>query len=381
MSISMTLRRSDFMLNGPLVPAGTPLEATIMSAFRDTFELDEVGAEDDFFELGGDSLSAEVLTLNIRKQTGRDFDISWVVKNSTPRAIASLLEHGAPKPAVSRRPPLFMVHGTDGVMMPSKEFLDGFAPDQRLEIFEMPGIRDQGEVLTSITEIAAHYLVRLKAAYPAGPVLLGGTCKGSLIAIEMAAQLADAGRPVHQLLLIDPSVPDNVRRYMERSAGVELPWRARAMQWRHRIMSLLLLGRASDGSEEADFDDDRLRRLRVRINRRRHAKRKRKGIASREYPGIAISEHAKAILRAAYSHYKPRPFSGEVDVISSGQQRTCQKPGINLWGILLPRRRIHVVTARHSDLFGAQAGETAATLQRCIDQAIEKIPAGPRAPS
>src|SRR5207247_950070 len=138
------------------------LEATIISAFRDTFELDEVGAEDDFFELGGDSLSAEVLTLNIRKQTGRDFDISWVIKNSTPRAIASLLEHGAPRPAVSRRPPLFMVHGTDGVMMPSKEFLDGFASDQRLEIFEMPGIRDQGEVLTSITEIAAHYLVRLK---------------------------------------------------------------------------------------------------------------------------------------------------------------------------------------------------------------------------
>jgi len=82
-------------------------------------------------------------------------------------------------------------------MLPSKTFLNGLAPDQQLEIFEMPGIRDPGEeVPTSIARIAAHYLAQLKAAYPEGPILLGGVCSGSLIAIEMAAQLADAGAAV-----------------------------------------------------------------------------------------------------------------------------------------------------------------------------------------
>src|SRR5438552_45562 len=324
MSISMTLRRSDFMLNGPLVPAGTPLEATIITAFRDTFELDEVGAEDDFFEFGGDSLSAEVLTLNIRKQTGRDFDISWVIKNSTPRAIASLLEHGAPKPTVARRPPLFMVHGRDGVMMPSKEFLNGFAPDQHIEIFELPGIRNRGESLTSVGEIAAHYRTHLTTTYPDGPILLGGACTGSLIAIEMAAQLADAGRPIHHLVLVDPNAPSNIWRYVQRSAGIDLPWRGNAAKrWRHWLFSLLLLGRVSDGTQEADFDDTRLRRLRVFTHRWKIARGERnKGRLGGARRQSANSAWTKATLRAAYSHCKPRRYAGSVDIISSRKRRS-----------------------------------------------------------
>jgi hypothetical protein len=353
------------------------LEASIVSVFKDTFELDEVGAEDDFFELGGDSLIAEVLTLNILNRTARDFKICWLLKQSTPRAIAALLEDGAPKPTVFNRPPLFMVHGRDGVMLPSKEFLSGIAPDQRLEIFEMPGIRNQGEILTSIAEIAARYLARLKATYPEGPILLGGACKGCLIAIEMAAQLADAGRPVHQLLLLDPSAPLSVRRYVERSAGVELPWHKAVKRWPRRVISLLVLGRATDGTHEADFDDNRLRRLRVLVYRWIIAREKRKsGKVRRGHHGIVALEKAKATLLAAYCHYKPRPYSGDVDIISSKNRRSTFEPDKSLWGILLPKRRIHAATRRHSELFRTQAGKTAAMLQLCVDHAIEKVPGG-----
>jgi thioesterase domain-containing protein len=272
-----------------------------------------------------------------------------------------------------------MVHGRPGFMFLSKEFLAGLAPDQQLEIFEMPGIRNQGEILTSVTEIAAHYLARLKATYPEGPILLGGACTGCLIAVEMAAQLADAGRPAHQLLLLDPSAPDNVRRYVERSAGVEKEhWYPALRRWPRRLLSLLLLGRASDGAEEADFDDERLRRLRVLVYRLIVAdEERRRWKADRRRDGIVVSERAKATLLVAYCHYKPRPYSGNVDIISSKNRRGRFVPDKNLWGILLPKRRIHAATKRHLELFGTQAGKTAAMLQLCIDRAIEKVPTAP----
>ena len=189
MSTSMTRRRSERSLGNALVPARTALESEIVSAFKEAFEIDEISAEDDFFALGGDSLTAESLALNILNRTGRDFKVARLLFESTPRAIATLLEESAPKPAAYKRPPLFLVHGQDGIILPTKEFLGGLAPDQPLEIFELPGIRNQGEVLTSIEQIAARYLARLQAAYPEGPILLGGACTGCLIAIEMAAQL------------------------------------------------------------------------------------------------------------------------------------------------------------------------------------------------
>src|SRR5438477_3053327 len=132
-SISMTLRRLELQSNEPLGSARTSLEASIISVFKETFELDQVGAEDDFFELGGDSFTAEVLALNILKRTGLDFKIFRLLFESTPHAIAELLEENASKPAAYKRPPLFMVHGRDGVMLPSKTFLNGLAPDQPLE--------------------------------------------------------------------------------------------------------------------------------------------------------------------------------------------------------------------------------------------------------
>src|SRR5262249_2548774 len=159
---------------------------------------------------------------------------------STPGAIAGLLENGGPRPQASHRPPLFMVHGTDGILLPSKEFLGGLDPDQRLEIFELPGLRKRSEIIKWVPQIAAHYLAQLGAGYPTGPILLGGACTGSLIAIEMALQLVDAGRPVRRLLLIDPGIPFNVMRYMERSIGIDLPWHKPMMQRRHRLVSLLL---------------------------------------------------------------------------------------------------------------------------------------------
>jgi hypothetical protein len=65
---------------------------------------------------------------------------------------------------------------------------------------------------------------------------------------------------------------------------------------------------------------------------------------------------------------------GNVDIIACGKLRSAYELDKGPWGILLPRRRIHVAAKRHEDLFRSQAGKTAAMLQLCIDNAMERVP-------
>jgi len=57
------IMRVSLPLSKPYVPPNNELEALAATTFAEVFNLDKVGIDDEFFELGGDSLLAEVLSL------------------------------------------------------------------------------------------------------------------------------------------------------------------------------------------------------------------------------------------------------------------------------------------------------------------------------
>src|SRR5262245_39103927 len=195
-------------------PAGE-FEKLIAGAFAEVFELDRVGANDEFFDIGGDSLLGEVLSGLISERAKRDFQISDLFEHATPRQIARLLGGQWKPPGRTGRPPIFLVHGRLGYFLPKPEFRQAFAEGQELFIFELPGIRG-GQSLDRTEDIAAVYVAKLVDRYPQGPILIASFCVGALIALEMASQLAAKGRSIAQLVLLDPSLPEkrpvNVKR-------------------------------------------------------------------------------------------------------------------------------------------------------------------------
>src|SRR5512132_2807319 len=103
-------------------PAGE-LEKLIAGAFAEVFELDRVGANNEFFDIGGDSLRGEVLSGLISEHAKRDFQISDLIKHTTPRQIAGLLSRKSHQPASGTgHPPIFIVHGRLGYTLPKPEF-------------------------------------------------------------------------------------------------------------------------------------------------------------------------------------------------------------------------------------------------------------------
>ena len=232
------MARAGLGLPEPYVAPDGKLETLIAKIFADVFDIDQVGANDDFFDIGGDSLVAETLSMEILQRTGCQFPISSLLEFGSPKRIAAALstsdsgkegeqplivaeaKHIASLTEMSSdvvtrgvadeqiRPPIFVVPGRGGYTLPQAQFRQALAKGQNLRMFELPGIRG-GKYYEHIEDIAAVYIDQLNQEYPRGPILLASFCAGGLIAIEMASQLADNGRPIKHLVLCDPPVRRN----------------------------------------------------------------------------------------------------------------------------------------------------------------------------
>ena len=60
--------------------------------WRDVLHLESVGLDDDFFDLGGDSLMAASLMASIEKASGRTLPVTVILKAPTIRKQAELLQ-------------------------------------------------------------------------------------------------------------------------------------------------------------------------------------------------------------------------------------------------------------------------------------------------
>src|SRR5262245_3543831 len=88
---SALIRRANLPLSMPYVAPNGELETLIAKLFAEVLTLDHVGADDDFSQLGGDSLLGEILSMLISEWTGFNFDIPLLVEHGSPRRITALL--------------------------------------------------------------------------------------------------------------------------------------------------------------------------------------------------------------------------------------------------------------------------------------------------
>jgi thioesterase domain-containing protein len=369
------LSRDSLQVRASYEPPAGELEAKIAALFAEVFTVDRVGANDDFFDLGGDSILGESLATGISQYIGRDFRVSSLVNHGTPRKIAGLIQQAGNVPVTeNERPPIFMVHGLRGIMLPRPDFLAGLAPGQRLRMFELPGIRSAGKMYDWVPDIAAEYVRQLNEEYPSGPVLLGAYCGGCVIAIEMVRQLAEQGRQVPRMVFFDPGgVPHNVLdAFLRKKFGGD-PTKVRRREryepsrvWSRRLAralrTLIFLQRITDGTRDEDFTDNRYRKFHERKYLRVIANSRGKGAVT-PYQSLNLSDEAQAKLRAAVHHYMPQPYQGETFVFCSDEFRWRFEDETSIWLHLLPHRHVQVLGGSHDDVMAA-TGATGAQLMQ-----------------
>ena len=98
------------------------VEEELTTIWMKAFRFEGIGVQDDFLDLGGDSLLAAQVLTDIKDQFGRNLPLALLAECRTIEQMAKLLEQGSGQPASSiitfqskgSRPPLFLFPGKDG---------------------------------------------------------------------------------------------------------------------------------------------------------------------------------------------------------------------------------------------------------------------------
>ncbi|MFJ7085947.1 amino acid adenylation domain-containing protein [Streptomyces griseus] len=199
------------------VPPRDVWEERMVAVWAELFGGGPIGVHDDFFDLGGHSLSALRLVSLIRAAYGVRLPLSAVLGRPTPAAQAELLRSAGDgdrrggslvplRPTGARRP-LFLVHPVGGNVFCYRELTAALPDDQPVHAFAALGSEAGEEPLSSVAAMAGRYLAELLHVQPSGPYRLLGWSFGGLVAREMAARLAAAGREVELLALVDTGPP------------------------------------------------------------------------------------------------------------------------------------------------------------------------------
>lgn len=230
----------------------TPIERELADMWRDLLGVHEVGRNDDFFELGGQSLVAVRLFTRIRARYSIDLPMTTLFEASTIGRCAAVIASklgiadvaealgdvvsdssdptqircgGAGAQSASEqstqqiaaedfrslvtiqrggdRVPYFCVHGAGGNVLNFRDMSRAMGYDQPFYGLQARGVDGVLRPHESIESMATSYLAEVRAERPNGPYAFGGYSGGGLVAYEMARQATEAGETVDLVVLLD----------------------------------------------------------------------------------------------------------------------------------------------------------------------------------
>jgi amino acid adenylation domain-containing protein len=302
----------------------SPLEHQIVELWEELLGVRPIGSNDDFFDLGGDSLLAATFATAFEAATDRPLSPGVLFESSTVAALAEALVQSAafaePVTALrpsGNRPPLFFLHGDfNGGGLYCHALARALDPDRPFYAVHPHGL-DGRPVPATIEAMAADRLEAVRALRRHGPFLLGGHCNGGLVALEMARRLRAEGADVEMVVLIEVPAPGQALGALRWASGA--------------------LGRAAVAGRNP-------------VRAARGLARAFVGRTFRRGPGaprtaVAPFDRLRLAYRHAMRRYVPPPYPGRVALVRG---EAVPEPAADLaWSSLLPRLELVVVPGDH----------------------------------
>jgi len=216
-------------LSVPYQAPRTRVERRLAEFWAEALSVDRVGVRDDFFDLGGHSLSGSLAVSWIHEKFGVDLPVSEFFANPTVAQLAERIEGaGRERQWVGKktwtylcelqkgkgRPPVFVFPGGGGGE--PEFFVYGFLARHVGAEYPFYGLRARGadgvlQPHSSVPQMADAYVEEIRALQPDGPYFLVGECAGGVNAYEAARQLVAQGQQVAMLVLMDVERPTGTK--------------------------------------------------------------------------------------------------------------------------------------------------------------------------
>ncbi|SDE22237.1 Acyl-CoA synthetase (AMP-forming)/AMP-acid ligase II [Mycolicibacterium neoaurum] len=272
---------------GPITAPEDGLESAIATAWAEVLRLDQIGRDENFYALGGDSLNVQRMISLV----GGEHDIRLTasdlaaaptiaqfaeVVRSRRAGEAVLRDSGIRPTTVVLRTPgehtrstLFCFAGAGASALSFVPLTDRLGVDTAVIAFQAQGLENRAFPDWTIGRAARRHLSDLLSLQPTGPYRLAGHSLGAFIAIDVANRLRALGHQVELVTLLDPFLPPRTVRAARRelpdvgSTLLEQPPAAPRELWRQRLW--LPLAGILDGTPDEKVAA--LREVGVRVGR------------------------------------------------------------------------------------------------------------------
>jgi amino acid adenylation domain-containing protein len=196
-------------------PLVGPLEQAIAGAWEEVLGHARFGPLDDFFTVGGDSLTAVQVLHLLEQRFHSAFAPDALMRASSIRGLARLVEGAASDgggtvlelvASSSSKRPLVLVHPAGGDVSVYRRLIEHLRSDRRILALRSPRTFDAGAEEASLASLAARYVADLRTAGVVSYHLVGWSL-GGVIAQEMSRLLEEHERGFLFLLDASPSFP------------------------------------------------------------------------------------------------------------------------------------------------------------------------------
>ncbi|MDB1085975.1 amino acid adenylation domain-containing protein [Streptomyces sp. ACA25] len=184
-------------------------EEVLAGLFAEILDVENVGIDDNFFDLGGHSLLGVRLVSRMRTVLGVERSVRDLFRKPT---VAGLLGDGPdgdsmgvllPLRAEGTQRPLFCIHPGTGMGWPYSGLAQHLGGDQPLYALQSRTLGDPAFRSPSVEAMADDYLEQIRSVQPRGPYRLLGWSFGGSVAHAMAVRLQELGERVELLALMD----------------------------------------------------------------------------------------------------------------------------------------------------------------------------------
>ena len=198
------------------------VERMLVQCIEEILHLHSVGITDNFFLLGGHSLSAIRLMNEIHKRLSITIDLPVLFQAEHIAALARVIRQAQGAQDVEQSPlvmiqphgelaPFFCVHPASGNVSCYYQLAKYLRTDRPLYGIQDISKVEEGSRIPSMEEIASTYIAALREIQPHGPYFLSGYSFGGIVAFEMAQQLLAQGQEVALLAIFDSHPPTHAQ--------------------------------------------------------------------------------------------------------------------------------------------------------------------------
>lgn len=349
------------------VPPRDDAERTVADVWEQLLGVIPVGAEDDFFALGGHSMLAVQATSELESRTGVRVPLAAMFQRPTVEHIARLLgdptgaaRAGSLAPLQTRGdlPPLYCIHPAGGAVFCYLALAAHFADKRPVIGVQAVGVDGAAPPHETMDELVDHYARTIREHNPQGPYHLCGWSLGGNIAQALAVRMRSEGAQVGLLGLFDAGAVPSEEAFDESNLAPLLT--ALFPDMEHLPIDAL---RQLGPEEQAAYFTERAVQA---------------GLV--DAAQIVASGHIFRVfqknVQAVHSH-RPEPYRGELTLFRAGQQTKTSSlsddPTLG-WGPLCTSVKVHQVPSDHAQMMKPPQVDV---LARLLADALAEAEAAP----